>query len=452
MAELTLDQQKALALARARVKASELNYQDLYSEKANADALRARLQNEPWLERNVEGFMTAPSNLWEGVKQGAYELTHAKNPLNVATRGIPQQGYDTSKIHENRIIASEAPIGAITGNLAVTAPALLAKSPSANVGAGALIGLLQPTTEGESRAENVVTGGLAGGSVPLATATKQKMANALTTTAEDWVKSALKPSKIEMKTGAGKDAIDTILNTSGLYATKHGVEKLQSIIDGLNDQISSKITNSAEKVELKNVVNKLNDAKSKFLYSVNPQADISAIETAEKQFLEHPLFQNNQATGFIETSPAQITEIPVQLAQRMKQATYKSLGDKAYNEVGSASREAQKALARGLKEGVASKVSDVAELNAKEGKLLNAQDVIESAVHRASNRDIGGLMWMIENPLAALGAFADRSPNVKIALAKALYAMGKNKVPPSVTTAARAGSYASIPELTQGEQ
>ena len=439
MAELTLDQQKALALARARVKASELNYQDLYSEKANADALRARLQNEPWLERNVEGFMTAPSNLWEGVKQGAYELTHAKNPLNVATRGIPQQGYDTSKIHENRIIASEAPIGAITGNLAVTAPALLAKSPSANVGAGALIGLLQPTTEGESRAVNVVTGGLAGGAVPVAKTTGQKLGTVLASKAEDLVKSALKPSEIRMKTGAGQAAIDTILNTPGLYATKHGVEKLQSLIDDLNTQISSKVANSAERVDLQTVANKLNDVRDRLKDFSTPLENLSKVDKLEKEFLQlHPKWG-----GAIDISVPQ--------AQRTKQEIYRTLGDAAFGEIGSAERESQKALARGLKEGVASKVPDVAELNAKEGKLLNAQDVIESAVHRASNRDIGGLMWMIENPLAALGAFADRSPNVKIALAKALYAMGKNKVPPGVTTAARAGSYASIPELTQGE-
>lgn len=431
---------------------AELDYSKLLQEKAMNDALRQRLRAEPWLSRNIEGAMTAPSNLVEGVKQAAYELTHAKNPLNQQTRGVPQQGYDTSKIRENRIIASEAPVGAFVGNVATTAPALFAKSPSANVGMGALIGALQPTTEGESRSENAVTGALLGGSVPVVSATKQKLANALTTTAEDWVKSALKPSKAQMKTGAGKDAIDTILNTPGLYPTKNGIEKLQSMIDGLNDQISNKITTSTEKVELKNVADKLNEVKNKFSYSVNPQSDISAIESAKKQFLEHPLFQNNKATGFIETSPAPITEIPVQLAQKMKQATYKTLGDKAYGEVGSASRESQKALARGLKEGIANKVDDISELNAAEGKLLNAQDVIENAAHRVSNRDLGGLVWMASHPLAAVAALADRSPNVKTALAKALYAMGKNKVPPGVTTTARAGTYTAIPELTQGEQ
>lgn len=421
---------------------SDLDYSKLLQDKAINDALRQKLRAEPWMQRNIEGAMTAPSNLWEGIKQGAYELTHAKNPLNVSTRGVPQQGYDTSKIRENRIIASEAPVGALAGNVVTYAPLAFApgaQSAVGGVGYGALAGALQPTTEGESKTSNVVTGALMGGVVPAVSATKQKLANALTSKAEDLVYSALKPTQSAYKSGAAKDAVDTILNTKGLYPSKGGIEKLDSMIGELNDKISSKITNSTEKVELQGVVDKLNGLKDKFLYQVNPESDLAAIEASREQFLQHRLF------------PKGSTEIPVQLAQKMKQATYRSLGDKAYGEVGGASRESQKALARGLKEGIASKISDINELNAAEGKLLNAQDVIERAANRHSNKEMGGLAYVM-HPMQALAYLLDRNPSSKTALAKALYAVGKNKVPPGVVRATQAGAYTSIPELTQGEE
>jgi hypothetical protein len=151
-----------------------IDYKKLYAQKAQEEQLRSKLRQEPWIQRNIEGAMTAPSNLWEGVKQTAYELTHAKNPLDVETRGIPQQGYDTSKIRENRIIASEAPVGAITGNVATALPLAFAPGGTTalgGVGYGALYGAAQPTLPGESRFENIVTGGLSGGVVPTSTAT-----------------------------------------------------------------------------------------------------------------------------------------------------------------------------------------------------------------------------------------------------------------------------------------
>jgi hypothetical protein len=426
-----------------------LNYDELNKEKSKADILREQLRAEPWLQRNIKGAMTAPSNLLEGVKQGAYELTHAKNPLDVTTRGIPQKGYDTSKISENRIIASEAPLGALAGNVATYAPLAFAPGAQSATGAalyGAGAGLMQPTVGEESRASNAVTGALLGGATPVASATKGKLANALLNKSEDLVYSALKPTQSAYKSGAAKDAVDTILNTKGLYPSKGGIEKLDLMISDLNDQISSKIGSSTEKVELQGVVDKLNGLKDKFLYQVNNEADKAAIDSSRKQFLTHELFQKTTEEG----APYTTTEIPVQLAQKMKQATYRSLGDKAYGEIGGAARESQKALARGLKEGVASKVENINELNAAEGKLINAQDVIERAANRHSNKEMGGLAYLM-HPMQALAYLVDRNPSSKVALAKALYALSKNKVPPGVVKGTQAATYAAIPELTQGE-
>lgn len=155
-----------------------LDYNKLNQQKAIDDALRQRLQQESWAKRNLEGAITAPSNLWEGIKQGAYELTHAKNPLEASTRGIPQQGYDTSKIHENRVIAGEAPVGALAGNVATALPLAFAPGGTTALGGlgyGTLMGAIQPTEGDESRISNALTSGLISGIVP----TTLKVANAL---------------------------------------------------------------------------------------------------------------------------------------------------------------------------------------------------------------------------------------------------------------------------------
>jgi len=148
---------------------SAINYPKLNAQQMQDNALRKRLQGESWMQRNLEGLMTAPSNLVEGVKQGIYELTHAKNPLNVATQGVPQQGYDTSKIRQNRVIASEAPVGAITGNVATALP--LAFLPGGNRMAGqaaygTMLSAAEPTMGDESRVSNMAMGGLTGLAVP----------------------------------------------------------------------------------------------------------------------------------------------------------------------------------------------------------------------------------------------------------------------------------------------
>jgi hypothetical protein len=75
----------------------------------------------------------------------------------------------------------------------------------------------------------------------------------------------------------------------------------------------------------------------------------------------------------------------------MKQGTYQALGSKAYGEVKGASIEAQKALARGLKEEIANQFPEIGNLNADESRLLDLQPVLEKAVNRISNHQLIGI-------------------------------------------------------------
>ena len=116
------------------------------------DALRETLRGTDWGTRNIAGAGTALANLYEGGKQ------------------LFGFGNDDN-IRNQRIIAEEAPIGAIAGNVATYAP--LALVPGANtiaggVAIGAATGAIQPTTKGESRLANAAIGGVVGGAVPAA--------------------------------------------------------------------------------------------------------------------------------------------------------------------------------------------------------------------------------------------------------------------------------------------
>lgn len=110
--------------------------------EAFPDVLRAELRDAGWAKRNIAGAGTALPNAWEGAKQ------------------FVGQG-NQRRIDENRIIEQEAPVGAIAGNVALTAVPLAkvgsAYKTAAAVGAG--LGALAPVA-GEQTASNIIAGKL----------------------------------------------------------------------------------------------------------------------------------------------------------------------------------------------------------------------------------------------------------------------------------------------------
>lgn len=107
-----------------------------------ADDLRAEVQGADWATRNIAGAGTALSNLFQRGKQ------------------IVGQG-DEQAIQANRIIAEEAPVGSIAGNVALLAPTAMIPGANTMAGAatvGAIAGAVQPTLGDESTLGNVATG------------------------------------------------------------------------------------------------------------------------------------------------------------------------------------------------------------------------------------------------------------------------------------------------------
>ncbi len=373
--------------------------------------------------------------------------------------------------------------------------------------------------------------------------------------AESLMQSALKPNVAMIRQGKAAQAINTMLD-EGISVTPGGLTKLRNLISELNGEISLAIRNSPASVDKTEVIKELLPTLARFKNQVNPGADVSAIENAGREFLNHPLLQSGTTTrasleqalqqasaakisalqdagrfktfasqqenfahggginlrgdlpgvpgqtpntpyinvgalGGRDISPSaypvenfpriagRYTEniqrvpegasafndamsiygqrkaeeqaastalesflakggenaVPVQTAQALKQGTYQAIGDRAYGELSGAATEAQKALARGLKQEIAKAVPEIAGLNARESSLLNALTPVERRVLIEGNKNPNGLALIARSPSMWAAFMLDRSAAFKSIMARALNA-GQEQIP---ATAARLG-------------
>lgn len=232
--------------------------------------------------------------------------------------------------------------------------------------------------------------------IKLATTAAEKTLNP---TARALMQSAIKPTISQLKKGDAKVAVDTLLKY-GLSPNEKGVEKIRGVIDDLNQKISGRVSASNATVDRGNVLNALDDVRQKFGTQVNPSSDLGAIQQVGDEFKAN--------------WPAQL---PVKLAQNLKQGTYKTLAGK-YGEVGSASTEAQKSLARGLKENIAQVVPGIGALNAEESRLLKTLGVTERRALMDLNKNPLGLAALAGNPTGFAAFMADRSAAFKALVAR----------------------------------
>lgn len=248
-------------------------------------------------------------------------------------------------------------------------------------------------------------------------------APAMKAAAQNVMQRAIKPSLGELKSGDAAIAIDTMLN-EGLNATKGGVRVLKEKISELNDQIKTAIENSPSYIKTGDVGKALMDTMKRFQEQVNPQTDIETIKNAWAMFKNHPLING-------------AAEMPVQLAQDLKTGTQQMLRKK-YGQLGAADTEAQKGLARGLREEISTTVPEVAGLNAEESKLITTLNVVEKRALLDLNKDMGGLAWLSHRPEVFAAYMADKSALFKSLVARMLNA-NQRTAGPVASTAATAG-------------
>ncbi len=194
------------------------------------DALREVLKNTDWGTRNIAGAGTALSNLMQGARQ-------------LVGKGDDQQ------IQANRIMAEEAPVGAVAGNLAMFAPT--AMIPGANTIAGgaaigAVTGALQPTQEGESRLQNIGFNAAGGAAVPAAIRTakiaKAALVDPFTEAGRTRIagsvlnRSAADPAAVSTRLQSAQGAVAGFEPSVGQAAGDAGVASLERTVRAINPQ------------------------------------------------------------------------------------------------------------------------------------------------------------------------------------------------------------------------
>jgi len=220
--------------------------------------------------------------------------------------------------------------------------------------------------------------------------------------------SALKPSTT-LDPAARAGIIQTGLK-GAIPVSQSGLESLGGQIDALNQAIKGAIDADPNRpIDPNAVAGRIQPTLSKFSNQVVAQPDLNAIQDTRQQFLAEQgakpgkpaiapaptglLDQNGRpimSSGTPAQPPTPAPPMNAADAQAMKQGTYQVLRGK-YGEQGSATVEAQKALARGLKEEIAGQFPEIDALNAQESKLLDLQPLLERAVNRISNRNIIGI-------------------------------------------------------------
>lgn len=271
---------------------------------------------------------------------------------------------------------------------------------------------------------------------PKAAAPVQKVAKTLRKSAEGLMQSALKPTVKDLMTGKAAKAIDTMLE-KGIPATEKGIEQTRARIDDLNNQIKDVIATSPQRVETRKLMRPVVEKLRDFKRQVNPNADVAAIKKSWDEFKNHPLLQEGGMS--------------VQTAQALKQGTYRQLAKK-YGQLGSADVEAQKAIARGLKEQVAEKVPEVVPLNLEESKLLNVLSVAERRIVMEANKNPMGLSLLAKNPKAWAAFLADRSASAKSLLARIMNRASKKLTGETTEAATKAGSVIAPTQVDKEKQ
>jgi hypothetical protein len=196
--------------------------------------------------------------------------------------------------------------------------------------------------------------------------------------AERMYRSSLKPS------ATNTPAENLRMVRTGLEASapisESGVGKLSNLISDLNDKIEAEIaSNPNAPINKFKVASRLNAPAQRFTQQVAPTSDLAHVSNVGQEFLE--------------TQPGTIR---AEDAQALKKGTYKSIGDRQYGEAATARTEAEKALARGLKEELEQHFPEIKGLNAEESKYIDLKTSLERAVNRAAN----GQKFRLSGPVA----------------------------------------------------
>lgn len=397
-----------------------------------------RVINRPEVQQGITPVGTA-QKVGSGIEQAAEFLI----PGGAISKG-------TKAIEATTAASRAAPVARVLGRAVLEA-----------AGAGGVAGAQTGGDPAAMRNAALAAGGTSAviGGIGAALPSKQA-------TAERLYQSALKPPP-SMEQAERQAIVRTGLR-EGLPLNHDVVANAQQRIDALNKQITKEIqarSAAGAMVDPETVAAYTNRSAQRFANQVNPEADLAAVQSAKNEFLrtqsvEAPFTKirpgTDEAAGTFVPEGQGSTQvpqpIPLEEAQQLKQGTYRKLKD-SYGEQASASREAQKDLARGLKDQIVKAFPEIASLNARESSLLALEGALNRFVGREGNKQLIGL----GTPMTAVAAHAIGLPAGPLALLKAALefpavksrlaiALARSAASPGAGTAAAQGVASALPK------
>lgn len=246
---------------------------------------------------------------------------------------------------------------------------------------------------------------------------------------------------------------DRIISTGireGIPVSRGGFEETGQRVENLLADDARKVAavtgTPGSEINPLDVTKPVNRLKPTFANQVNPGADLSAINRAKSEFLDKHSTSAPYTTiapnpyggsGMVPTGSGVVKTkqpIPLDAAQAEKTGTYRQLRGK-YGELGAADVEAQKALARGLREEIIKRVPGLN--GARESDLIALEGQLSRFVGREGNKNIVGLIPAVVGAaggaavghsveggvagvLGTLAVLAIDNPNIKSRIAIAL--------------------------------
>lgn len=199
----------------------------------------------------------------------------------------------------------------------------------------------------------------------------------------------------------------------GIIPNKSGVEQVGQEIDKLISERKSVLIPAAQTgatIPRTEVLKRLYDMLPKVAETDDPIGNLELIAKAEQKFMAHP------------------REIPVDVAEKIKESIYKDLKESAYGEYKGIGKESKKALARGIKEVLNQRFPELQGINENMKEYINFKKSLDRAFNRIENRDLAPLAASVmasENKWMALGKALLDSASVKTRTAVVLNALVK---------------------------
>ena len=253
------------------------------------------------------------------------------------------------------------------------------------------------------------------------------------------MQSAIKPSAANLDRGKVAAAVETMLE-KGYSPTNAGVAAMRDRVGTLAADADAVLSSSNKAIDLSRALQNVGSVADKARAATTGVRDADVALDVAKQLMAHPA-----------VDAAGLMSVPA--AQAMKSANYKALGDAAYG-MGlkpAAERDALKAATAALRQNLERAEPAVAPINKEMAELMNAIKVSQRRALMEGNKDIlplgASVATAMNNPVAALGLYANSSAAVKAMLARALH-QGAKGVPAAVggTVGAAAGAESGRPK------